>query len=217
MVSMKCAKQFSLLAFATDSAPKSSSQKSFGREGRSFGGSLLKNSHAKSKRPLDSKQPTHLVLRSSQATGKKSFLYSGREVQSIILRHARKQGVRIKQIANGGNHLHLIVQTPRQRALYAAFVRGLTGELARFVTGARKGAARIRDRIANSKKARFWDQKPFTRILSSWGKEYGELKNYLRINNCETLLGLSRKGARQMLDEIRALVQSGQLRATGFS
>ena len=214
---MTRAKQLSVLDLGADSAlksaPKRSARKSFGREGRSFGGSLLKNSNAKSKRPLDSKQPTHLVLRSSQANGKKSFLYSGREVQAIVYRHAHKQGVRIRQIANGGNHLHLILQTPRQRALYAAFVRGLTGEIARFVTGARKGAARIR----NAKKARFWDQKPFTRILSSWGKEYGELKNYLRINNCETLLGLSRNGARQMLTEIRELVRRGQLHATGFA
>lgn len=192
---------------------------SFGRKGRSFGGSLLKNSHAKSARPLDSKKPTHLVLKSSLAKGRRSFLTRGREVESVVHRHARKHGLRIYEMANGGNHLHIILRTPKRRCLYAAFVRGLTGELARMMTGARKGHAVLGLRKNNSSRyaSRFWDQKPFTRVLSGWGREYMALKKYLHMNNCETILNMSRKGARSMLAQIAQFVREGPLIATGFA
>ncbi len=216
-------------------------EKSFGRDGLNFGGSLLKNSHAKSERVLDSKKPIHLVVRSTQAKGRKSFLYSGQKIESTIRRHAKNKGVRIYEMANGGNHIHIIMRIPKQRSLYAAFVRGFTGELARMMTGAKKGkktfskvsrdlgsparkgrpSNQLDTSIAsknaqNNTPTRFWDHKPFTRILSSWGKDFVGLRKYLQTNNCETILGMRRTSSRNMLSAIYALQNSGQLEATGF-
>ncbi len=193
--------------------PKMFSEKSFGRDGSKFGGSLLKKSHAKSARVLDSKKPIHLVVRSTQAKGRKSFLYCGQKVESIIQRHAKSKGIRIYEMANGGNHIHIIMRIPKQRTLYAAFVRGFTGELARLMSGAKKGRKVFSTMPSPN---RFWDHKPFTRILSSWGNDFVGLRNYLRINNCETILGLSRKSSRKMLAEINAFRKNSGLVATGF-
>ncbi len=191
-------------------------EKSFGRDGLKFGGSLLKKSNAKTERVLDSKKPIHLVVRSTQATGRKSFLYFGQKVESVIQRHAKSKGIRIYEMANGGNHIHIIMRIPKQRRLYSAFIRGFTGELARLMTGAKKGKKGGTGGPTEIATLRFWDHKPFTRILSGWGKDFLKLKNYLRVNNCETILGMSRFSSKKMLAEIKAFHKNGLLVATGF-
>jgi|GEM_PF-2165793 len=176
----------------------------FGGKGASFGGILLKNSHAKCKRPLSFKTPMHLVLRSSQAQRKKSFLYQHRELEKIISRHAKKQKIRMLEMANGGDHLHLILRIPRNRKHYIAFVRGLSGEIARLISGAKKGTALLR----NSKKNKFWDHKPFTRLFENWGASYKELKRHLQNNKP------SQEWNAQTLS---AFISTHSLEATGFS
>jgi len=49
---------------------------------REFGGGLLKNSHAKVKRPIACRRPMHVVLRSSRSRGARSLL-SPRERRAV--------------------------------------------------------------------------------------------------------------------------------------
>ena len=60
-----------------------------------FGGALLKNSHAKTKRPFVPKLPLHLVLKSSKARGKLSFLSHNSRITRAIEQKSQRHGVTI--------------------------------------------------------------------------------------------------------------------------
>ncbi len=145
-------------------------------EKKHFGGSLLKNSHAKEKRPITVKTPMHLVLRSDIAKGSRSLLNFERRVQKIIYRQGRKFGVKVYRLSNVGNHLHLII-LPRTRRAFQGFIRAISGLVARAVLRAERG---------QSRGLKFWDQRPFTRVIS-WGRDYAKACEYLLQNTLEAL------------------------------
>jgi REP element-mobilizing transposase RayT len=141
------------------------------------GGSRTKG-NPRAARPLCSKRPIHLVIRSSLATGSKSFLSSRFKTRiiAIVQKQGTKFGVKIYDYANGGNHLHMIVKI-HSHTLFKNFLRAVTGLIARLVQSSEKGRAA---------KAKFWDARPFTRI-AEWGKAYDHLKSYLTLNKLEAL------------------------------
>jgi hypothetical protein len=107
----------------------------------SFGGSLLKLSHAKTPRPLSSKQALHVVLRSDFAQGTHSLLRHERVIRNTLLKQGRRHGVKVYRVANAGNHLHLLVRFTKRRGLQN-FLRGSCGLIARKVLGAERGRAK---------------------------------------------------------------------------
>ena len=156
-----------------------------------FGGNL--RSHAKSARPVSTKHPMHLVLRSSLARGERSFLARGRRVEQILRRQAERFNLRLYDVANAGNHLHVVVRARSPRGL-KNFLRAVTGILARVSLGAERGRPKL---------TKFWDVRPFSRIVT-WGADYTRMKEYLMLNRVETL-GMDRLSAREMLAKIRAI------------
>jgi hypothetical protein len=180
----------------------------------SFGGSLLKLSHAKTARPLSSKQALHVVLRSDFAQGSRSLLRHERVIRNMLLKQGRRHGVKVYRVANAGNHLHLLVRFTKRRGLQN-FLRGSTGLIARKVLGAERGKAKKWDTYLAPGKSlespkhtgpsrnplnkpvipegqRFWSQRPFTRIVS-WGKDFNSVLAYVKLNSLEALGFLSRK------------------------
>ena len=148
-----------------------------------FGGELLK-SNPKCQRPLSFKQSMHLVLRSSKATGKYSFLHISRvrQIKALVQKQASVSEVKILRYANAGNHLHLLVQ-PSNRIGYRKFIRAITGLIARTVLKTERGIGlRGQDRLKNTNK--FWDKRPFTRIVA-WGREFTRVSRYLIQNILE--------------------------------
>ena len=144
---------------------------------KDFGGILI-TGNAREQRPLSTKRPLHLVMRSSLARGERSFLSPRRSkaVRELIYRSGKKQGVKIYRFANSGNHLHLIV-LPSSRGAYFRFIRSISGRLARLVLGAERGRAQG---------IKFWDALPFTRVLE-WGRDYLRTCDYLKQNTLEAL------------------------------
>ena len=194
-----------------------------------FGGAKLKNSHAKKKRPFNRKLPLHVVMRSSQAKGSKSLLNFGREVEAVLFEEAAKHSIKLHAAANAGNHLHLLVQA-HSRYHFSDFLRAISGRIAMIVTGARKGASLV-DQIKKTSvtvqhpsetnaSARFWDQRPFTRLVSM-GKDFMGVLRYIALNSTE-VAGFTRERARRMFAEIRERIRLRQipvtpsLRAAGF-
>lgn len=143
------------------------------RQNLSFGGSLLKKSHAKTARPLDSRSPIHLVMRSEKATGARSMRHPRHfgPVVQLFEATAAKYGVKVYRFANVGNHLHAVIRL-HSRALWGAFIRELSGRLAQLLQGL-KGQAPA--------PGKFWDQRPFTRV-AHWGKDYAQLAEYVLLN-----------------------------------
>jgi len=144
-----------------------------------FGGRHLKNYNPNCERPMDSKKALHLVLKSSQAVGDKSFNSKKFEAKiwDIVSKHAEKTGIKIYQYANGGNHLHLLLRA-KHRNDYTAFIKAITGLIARTVGKSERG---------KPLKKRFWDARPFSRIVGFAKQEYNAIKTYLLRNTLEAI------------------------------
>jgi len=145
-------------------------------------GGAMRAGKRKLARPIATKAPMHVVLRASRARGAWSLLHPGNRgsVDALIRRTATRFDVELEQLANSGNHLHLIIRG-RTRGGIQGFFRTLPALLARRITGAKKG----------SPKGRFWDALLYTRPVS-WGRDLLALKRYLLRNDLEAVGFLSR-------------------------
>ena len=137
-----------------------------------FGGSMLnENTNPKTKRPLSSNLPIHLVLRSVRSWMRAPKHFAN--VNEIVARVAKRHGVRVYEYANVGNHLHLLIKISR-RPRWAAFIRELTGRLA-----TQEGGSGV------------WLRRPFTRVVSGWQRAYRSCRDYIRLNTYEADFNLS--------------------------
>ncbi len=162
------------------------------REASSYGGELLKTRDGRKKgRPLDTRYTMHLVMRSSKATGDWSFKrpMNEKKIKEIIHKFSIKYGVRILSLANVGNHLHLQIKLGNRYA-YFAFIRAVTGAIAMAIT-------QINRWNKSRKKIKFWDYRPFTRVVESL-RAFLNLRDYIRINTLEGR-GISRTHARYLI------------------
>lgn len=118
-------------------SPQMKLESSFIRSELRFGGTLTKKLKGRGARPVSSKDPMHLVLKSSKAIGRFGFGYKSnvRKVNEIVFKHCSKYGVKLIEYSNNFNHLHLLAKFP-SRAVYLRFIRSLTGSLALAVSGA---------------------------------------------------------------------------------
>jgi REP element-mobilizing transposase RayT len=146
-----------------------------------FGGSLLKNSHAKTARPFSAKASMHVVLKASTHCLK----HYDRRVEKIIERQAKKHYIKIYSLQNVGNHIHLVIKA-KHKDFFNNFLRSICGLTAKLT------------------KAK-WLQRPFSRIIA-WGRSFKTIKNYMTVNQYESS-GYSRSQARFMLEMDRYLIE----------
>lgn len=148
-----------------------------GLKAKTFGGSMIKG-NPRDSRPISTKSPMHLVMRSSHAVGPRSFLRDARarQIESLVHRVGKQTGVKVYRYANSGNHLHLVI-LPRSRRAFQAYVRAISGLIARLTLGAERGSA---------VGIQFWDARPFTRILQ-WGKDFRNASRYVLQNTLEAI------------------------------
>lgn len=148
-----------------------------------FGGSLLKNSHAKSARPFSAKASMHIVLKAN----KYCLKHYDRRTEHIIEGQARQHYIKIYNLKNVGNHIHLVIKA-KNHDLLKSFLRAVCGLIPRML-----------------KQKSIWQQRPFSRIVK-WGKAYRSLQYYMSLNQYESL-GYSRWQARFMLEMDKGLIQ----------
>lgn len=130
----------------------------------------------KSIRPFSSKKPIHATMRSSWALGRYSLrrMETQNFIRATVRRLSEKWGVTVYEISINSNHLHFVVRA-KTRQGFQNFLRVVAGQVACFVTKARKGIAL---------KKRFWDLPAFTR-LAEWGKAFQSAKRYVVQNILE--------------------------------
>lgn len=158
-----------------------------------YGGELLKTRKGRNgPRPLATRDTMHLVLRSAKAKGEWSFKKHDRRIRKIVQKFTSKYGVRVLSLANVGNHLHFQLKLGNRRQ-WNPFIRALTASIAMAVTG----ASRWRP-IKQAAKDRFWDYRPFTRVVQSW-RGFLKLRDYIRVNQLEGA-GYRRNTARMILN-----------------
>ena len=120
-------------------------------------GGEIRKGKRKTRRPIATKAPMHLVLKSTRAKGPLSLLQkkTARFLVSLLSILSAKYDVRIYSQANSGNHLHLVVCAKTRLGLQY-FLKVLTSKIALEVTGAIKGRAF----------GKFWDYTAYSRIAS---------------------------------------------------
>jgi putative transposase len=171
-------------------------------------------------RPLDTRHTMHLVLRSTKAVGNWSFKKSQNEqkIKIIIEKFSRKYGVNILSLANVGNHLHFQIKLS-SRFTYAPFIRAVTGSIAMAVSNSSRWSPlknrpnknrRTEGSPVNSKasvKDRFWDYRPFTRIVQGY-RAFLKLKDYIELNRLEGF-GVRKEQGRFLLKMLSYQVDFG--------
>ena len=165
---------------------------------KSFGGELLKNKR-KSKRPLDFKKTTHLVVRL------KPFLPSLLSPRDKNLRKgfekiAAKYNIKVYQLVFNHCHLHAAILFPNRES-YVRFIKELTSKLVRYFSMSTKIKLR-----------KIFLHRPFTRIVE-WGEGIRKLNNYLIKNEKESGF----KQIKLSIDRMKAKLDSGQLELFEFS
>lgn len=140
------------------------------RQRVSHGGCVRKG--AKLERPLSTKKWIHLTLKSDKAIGTLSFLSprNQKPVEQILRDKATKFHIRIGDMVNMGNHIHLKIRI-QDRMSFRRFLKAITNLIARTVTGARRGRPF----------GRFWQGLAFTRVLRTSFEELG-LRGYFAAN-----------------------------------
>jgi REP element-mobilizing transposase RayT len=157
-----------------------------------FGGHSFKT-NAKSKRPISSKLPIHLVMRTDGRKFSMRKPKAFRLVDEIVYRTAEKHRVRIYEFANVGNHLHLLLKLPNVQA-WAKFIRELSGRIAQ----------EMQDLKGPEKGQKFWIFKPFTRVVAGWKKAYQNCRDYVILNRLEGA-GHIRRSQTKRLSELSEL------------
>ena len=154
----------------------------FDKKSKAYGGELLKTRKGRSgPRPLATRGTIHLVLRSAKAKGDWSFKKHDGRIREIIGKFSRKYGVKVLSLANVGNHLHFQLKLSRHH-LWNPFIRAVTAAITMAVTGANRWNPSRPG--SEGRKERFWDYRPFTRVVQSW-RGYLKLKDYILINQWE--------------------------------
>ena len=125
---------------------------------KEFGGALLKG--RKSKRPLSTKCPIHLTLRSTEFNLRRNE----RKILNLWNKLSKKFHIKTYKLAIMSNHIHASIKI-EHRDFYNKFIQALTGLLAR--------------RLNIS-----FMQRPWTRILT-WGREFHSVIKYIEQNILE--------------------------------
>lgn len=131
----------------------------FKKEKSDFGGSLSLGKR-KSKRPLSTKKPMHLVLKSGKAKGAFAFRPSDQKMKMLVVKMANKFEIKLYTCSLNWSHAHLVIRIPGRRQ-YNSFIRALTGAMV-LKLGAAKG---------------FFTLRPFTKV-GTWGRQMRNWLNY---------------------------------------
>lgn len=131
-----------------------------------FGGALLKRKR-KTARPLTSKKPIHIVIRSTKARGPHSFANNRKRLDQELRRCSIKWGIKVYRRVWVWDHLHAIIKIPN-RTLYKNWIRELNSAIVRSL-----------------KAKDFFELRPYTRVIE-WGKHLLQAKSYLELNEMET-------------------------------
>ena len=152
-----------------------------------FGGAQFAKSNPKTKRPLESKLPIHVVLRANQGGLRNPHIFA--KVNEQVEEIAKKHGVTIYEWANVGNHIHFVLKL-RSLKSWSAYIRELTGRLALLMKTTKLAP---RDK-------KFWRHRPFTRIVRSWKKPFRDAMEYVHLNWLEAERFISRKDTKTLED-----------------
>ena len=172
---------------------------------KEFGGSLLLGKR-KTRRPLSTKAPIHLILKASQ---KRVFSPSNRSLHNLIRKTAKQFDVHVYDLAVNWSHIHFLIRI-KSREDYVRFIRALSSLLSQAVAKVQSNRDRknLTDEFGlsekfDSEKTKLFTLRPFTRILS-WGRDLKTVFRYVMINQMEAFGLVRRPKKTKTLPELMA-------------
>ncbi len=159
-----------------------------------FGGSLTTKRAHRTARPLSTKYPIHVILRSSQAQGVKSFWHKGNKefIKQALKKYSKRWSIEVLSCANVGNHIHLLIKLSH-RYSYEKFIKSLTGAISLRLTKWNKNRG--------ERGEKFWDFKPYTRLIIGFFAKL-RMQDYMDINQLEGP-EVKRLEARMILENLK--------------
>lgn len=148
------------------------------------GGILRKKRRGRKARPLSTKAPIHLVLKTeikSLRRGLRSPL-GFYLINHIIKKYARRFFVKVEQVSINHDHVHLLVRFSK-RSFGQHFLRVVAGQIAQqFQKNGFLAAKNVTDtQNTRAKTTKLWKYRPFTRVIQGW-KPYLIVRNYIQLN-----------------------------------
>jgi hypothetical protein len=159
-----------------------------------FGGSLLNGNNPKTKRPLETRFPLHLVLRAKKGGMRQPNAI--KQVHDIVYKTAKKHGITIYKFANSGNHLHMALRLTHMALRltrlmrWRGFIKEVSGRIASL----------MRKIKVTEPGESYWLYRPFTRIVRGWKKAFKNLLDYIELNILEAEGYISRKDTKTYRD-----------------
>lgn len=126
------------------------------------GGSLSLGKR-KTRRPLDSRKPIHLVIK---ATNSYTLLKNKGLVEQVIHRFSVRFGMKLYAKAVQHDHIHLCLSF-QNRSVYKMWIRAVSGTLVKTIKGLK------------------FKLLPFTRVIGASGKDLRCVQNYINKNQAE--------------------------------
>lgn len=166
-------------------------KKFFKASSKEHGGHVSFNKR-RSRRPINTKAPLHIVLRAELAKGPRSLIKHKTLVRRVTLKASKSFEVKVYQKAICGNHLHLLVRG-KSRTDIQNFFRVLAGHVAQEILRQfplspheRGGAPKGNKKGCEKNQRKFWSLLLYSRVVS-WGRDFGNVTNYIIQNTLEAL------------------------------
>jgi len=178
------------LLFKRKAAAHSSKREKLSKEEKKYSrtthGGEESQGRRKEYRPLAENKWHHLTLKSEKAKGAWSFLTPKNQaiIRDTLKEKSKKWGVKIAEVANVGNHLHIKLKF-KYRKGFQNFLRAVTSLIARKVTNAKKGN---KLKATKNKQNKFWQGLAFTRVLKT-SYEVLQLTGYFEANRRQAAQG----------------------------
>ncbi len=163
------------------------------RKRRSEHGGSFSVKSRRSRRPLNTDYPVHLVLRSEIAFGARSLKRNRRIVLRTLFKFSKRFEVKVYEKAICSNHIHCLVKAPSRRAMQN-FFRVFAGQIAQEILNAHpltasesadRGGTQSVGKTHPKNRRSFWTLLAYTRIVR-WGFDFRTVLKYVVRNTLET-------------------------------
>jgi REP element-mobilizing transposase RayT len=161
------------------------------------GGSLLVGRRRKA-RPLSTKEPIHLVLRSDFASGRRALTGHRPLIEKVLRKAQLRFRIKVYEKAIVSNHIHLLVKGDSKQELQN-FFRVVAGHIAQEILrnfpiqkhekpkpGGAPSAPSQTAYKTREKENKFWETRIYSRLVT-WGRDFFGTKKYVVRNTLEAL------------------------------
>lgn len=149
---------------------------------REHGGGIRKG-RRKLDRPIDLKKSLHVTLRSQHAQGVRALTRHQKLIEKLLARWSWYFGVKVRNKAICGNHIHLLIQG-KDRVEMQNFFRVVAGHIAQRIL--EDFPLPNKPKGPSWKKRKFWEDLIYSKIVT-WGREYNNVFAYVTQNALEAI------------------------------